>query len=269
MVKLVAIDLDGTLLRTDRTISEKSRRVIRAALREGVLVVIATGRMFRSAQQLVQEIADDLPIAAYNGALIKMSGSGKSLLHIPIPAEVGSSVVRFLWDFDIPFQAYYDDQLWVRKHSESSAMYSSHYGVEVHTCPDIQWFLERDSTKYLITEDPGRIPAIRSALEPVVGPDLRMMRSLPHMLEIVHRRASKAHAVEFLAGFHGIDMQETMAVGDAENDLEMFESAGISVAVGNAQDQAKERASFVVSSNDEDGVVEAFERFIFWREEGS
>lgn len=262
MIRLVAIDLDGTLLGSDLSISPANRDALARARKAGAVVAIATGRMFRSARLIVSDLGADMPIAAYNGALIRMSQSGETLRSLPIEPADGERIVRFMWDWGFVFQAYFDDELYVPRMTSASGGYSSRYGVEIHVLGDIDEFARRPSLKYLVIDDPGRIASVRQALEGVAGPNLRIMRSLPEMLEIVDSRVSKGQALQHLACRFGIDIAHTMAIGDSENDVDMLREAAIGVAVSGAAREVQSAADYVAASNDDDGVAEALEKFV-------
>ncbi len=262
MVRLVAIDLDNTLLRSDLSISPTNRNALERAREAGAVVAIATGRMFQTARLIVSGLGADMPIAAYNGALIRMRDSGDTLCTRPIDPQDGEPVVRFLWDFGVAFQAYFDDELYVPRPTLASDYYGSKYGALVHVMGDIEEFASRPSLKYLIIEDPGRIDSVRRALEGVIGPNLRTMRSQPELLEIVDSRVSKGRALCHLARHFGIDIAHTMAIGDSENDIDMLREAAIGVAVSGAGRDVQAVADYVVASNDDDGVAEAIHMFV-------
>jgi len=262
LIRLVAIDLDNTLLGSDLSISAANRDALERVRDDGVVVAIATGRMFQAARRIVSDLGPDMPIAAYNGALIRMRDGGETLCSMPVDPEEGGRVVRFLWDFGVAFQAYFDDELYVPRPTLASDYYGSKYGALVHVMGDIEEFASRPSLKYLIIEDPGRIDSVRRALEGVIGPNLRTMRSQPELLEIVDSRVSKGRALCHLARHFGIDIAHTMAIGDSENDIDMLREAAIGVAVSGAGRDVQAAADYVVASNDDDGVAEAIHMFV-------
>ncbi len=262
MIRLVAIDLDNTLLRSDLSISTANRDALERVRDDGVVVAIATGRMFQAARQIVSDLGPDMPIAAYNGALIRMRDSLETLCSMPIDAEEGGRVVRFLWSFGVAFQAYFDDELYVPRPTSASAYYSSRYGVAVHVLSDIDEFARRPSLKYLIIEDPARIDSVRRELEVFIGPGLRIMRSQPELLEVVDSRVSKGRALRHLARHFRIDIAHTMAIGDSENDIDMLREAAVGVAVSGADRDVQAVADHIVASNDDDGVAEALDMFV-------
>ncbi len=141
-MRLVAMDLDGTLLRSDKSISDAAIEAIREAhSRGGVAFAVATGRMFQTSQPVVGGLLDELPIIAYNGALIKYSNCGLTLLRLPIAARGGERVVRFMWEWGgIVFQAYIDDQLWVARVAPETVAYSENMAL-----PSMLWKTSRNS----------------------------------------------------------------------------------------------------------------------------
>ena len=260
MIRLVAIDLDNTLLRSDLSISTANRNALERARDAGVVVAIATGRMFQAARSIVSDLGPDMPIAAYNGALIRMRDSFETLCSMPIDPEEGGRVVRFLWDFGVAFQAYFDDELYVPRPTSASADYGSRYGAAVHVLDDIEEFARRPSLKYLIIEDPGRRLGAAGA-EGVIGPNLRLCDPSPELLEVL-TRACQRTGPRHLARHFRIDIAHTMAIGDSENDIDMLRDAAVGIAVSGAAHDVQAVADYVVASNDDDGVAEALSRFV-------
>ncbi|HAN86998.1 MAG TPA: Cof-type HAD-IIB family hydrolase [Firmicutes bacterium] len=262
MIDLVAMDLDGTLLRSDKSISETNIRAIRDAHSQGVAFAVATGRMFRTSQPVVSGLLDEMPVIAYNGALIRYSNCGLTLLSLPIAAGVGEHVVRLMWEWGIVFQAYFGDELWVPKVAPATAAYSARYGAPVNVLPDIEEFVKREAFKYLVIDDEERILDVKESIDAVLDSGLRTMLSSPGMIEIVRSDVSKGHALAHLASSMGISMDNVMAIGDSGNDIDMLYAAGIGVAMANASDDVKARADYVVGTNDDDGVAEALESLV-------
>ena len=133
-IKLIACDMDGTLLNGKRKISAANANAIGNALKEGIKVTIATGRMFASIKNYVEELGLDIPLVVYNGALVKEALSGKEIGAWPVPVDVANKVATFCRDRDIYVHAYIDDVLWVREDSEFARYYADFAGVqfEVH-----------------------------------------------------------------------------------------------------------------------------------------
>lgn len=256
------MDLDGTLLRSDKSISDTNIRAIRDAHSQGVAFAVATGRMFRTSRPVVGGLLDEMPIIAYNGALIRFSNSGLTLLSMPIAARSGERVVRLMWEWGIVFQAYFGDELWVPKVAPVTAEYSARYGAPINILDDIDEFVNREAFKYLVIDDEDRIVDVKESIDAVLDSGLRTMLSSPGMIEIVRSDVSKGRALAHLASSMGISMDNVMAIGDSENDIDMLCAAGVGVAMANASDDVKAKADHVVGTNDDDGVAEALESLV-------
>ncbi|MDD4337022.1 MAG: Cof-type HAD-IIB family hydrolase [Firmicutes bacterium] len=263
MIHLVAMDLDGTLLKSDKSISDTTVRAIRDAHSQGVAFAVATGRMYRTSQPVVSGLLDEMPIIAYNGALIRFSNSGLTLLSMPIAGRGGERVVRRMWEWGIVFQGYLgDDELWVPKVAPATAEYSAKYGAPINILDNIEEFVNREAFKYLVLDDEERILVVKKAIDAVLDSGLRTMLSSPGMIEIVRSDVSKGRALAHLASSMGISMDNVMAIGDSGNDIDMLCAAGVGVAMANASDDVKAQADYVVGTNDDDGVAEALESLV-------
>ena len=114
----------------------------------------------------------------------------------------------------------------------------------------------------LIIDEPAALDEIAAQLQPMIGERVHMTKSKPHYLEFMHKEGTKGHALQFMAQHIGCSMEETIAMGDAWNDREMLMSAGLGVAMANAQPALKELADYITLSNNEDGVAHVVEKFI-------
>lgn len=262
MLKLVAIDLDDTLLTPEGTISPRVRQAIRQVRELGCLVTLATGRMFRSARPFADDLGLDLPLITYQGALIKTALTEEVWRRVALAPEVLYPLLRFLEGESIHINLYVDDDLYVAEMNEVAERYASFSRVPVHAVGQLSRFQLPAATKVVAIGDPDEL---RDRLQPAAlaefGGRLTINRSRPHFLEFGHPEASKAKALDYLAGRLGISREQVMAIGDGENDLDMLQYAGVGVAMGNAEAAALAVADFVTSSNGEDGVAVALERY--------
>jgi len=261
-VKLVAIDLDDTLLDNSRTISPRARAAIAAAVAQGVTVTVATGRMFPSALPYARQLGLDVPLITYNGALVRCGLSGETLLHKPLDPAAAGAVLALFRERGWYVQVYLDDVLYVRERDASARRYEEIAGVTAVPVGDGLWSLAGAPTKMLAMADPERIPAIDAAVRAACGRRVYTAASKPYYLEITHPDATKGAALAFLAGRLGIGRGAVMAIGDSVNDLDMIEYAGLGVAMGNAGEQVREAADAVTAANDADGVAAAIEEFV-------
>lgn len=261
-VKLVAIDLDDTLLDSGLRISPRCASDILELRDLGVKVTLATGRMYRSALRYALQLGMELPLITYQGALVKDTLSGEVLYFCPV-GEMASTVMEFLKSRGIYYHAYFDDQLCVESRSPEALAYSQLAGVELNLIPDLIAASRSIPTFKImaISEQTSRLDPVEADLKACYGQQLYITRSKMHYLEIMHRDANKAQALKLVAEHFGISQSEVLAIGDSYNDLAMLAWAGIGVAVGNAPQLVKDAADYVTSSNDEDGVAEALEKW--------
>ena len=262
MIKLLACDLDGTLLRGDLSISGRTVRSLKEAMAKGLKFAFATGRMFMSARQFSEAMGLDIPIICCIGSLIKRSSDGEVLYYKTFDSDMGERIVDFLWNNDVIFQSYSKDEMLVPAYSPHVEWYSSRYGVACKVSSNLDDFKAYPPAKIMVIEPPDRIEGVRSAILSEFKEGVKTMRSDVNMMEVMAGESSKGVALNYLAEMLDIGVDETMAVGDSENDLDMLLRCGHPVVVANAMDSLKKVAKMFVSSNEEDGVAEAIERYI-------
>ncbi len=279
--------MDDTLLAPDLTIPPRSRRALQKAADKGVLVTLATGRMFRSVLPYARQLGIATPLIAYNGALIEHPQTGGILLHELIPFEHARRVAAACRENDLHLNVYINDVLYIERLRPEAEYYRKISGVEPEVVGDLVEFLPNVEKAGSSTADSGNgagasEQAPGGGLSPtkllvVVAPEasekwlsffrgqfpgiLHVTGSKPEFVEMMMAGVSKGRALAFLARHLGIEPAEVMAIGDGHNDLEMLQFAGVSVAMGNAPDSLKEQASYVTRPNTEEGVAEAIERF--------
>jgi Cof subfamily protein (haloacid dehalogenase superfamily) len=261
MIKLIAMDMDDTALNNELEISGRTREVIQAAVAKGIHVTFATGRMYCSCRRFALELGLDVPLITYNGALIQRVLSDEILFHQPVPLKEARKIAQWADQNGHHLQLYVDDRVYVRECNDKAVWYGHHAGVEMFAVGPLSEFLSKEPTKMLIMADAEKLQQITRELRELCGDAVSITRSKPTFLEIVHPDVSKGKALAHLADFLGIERQAVMAIGDSYNDLEMIEYAGYGVAMDNAHQSIKERADFVTTSNNDDGVAEAIEKF--------
>ncbi|MBP2649558.1 MAG: yidA 2 [Firmicutes bacterium] len=249
-IKLIALDLDDTLLNNGKKVSLRASKAIRQAVKQGVTVTMATGRMYKSALPYALELELDVPIITYNGALVKWSKSGETLFHQPIDSATTREVLSLFKERGWYVQAYVDDQLYVDKLNSKSDYYERMTGIAAIPLDEKFYKLEGEPSKMLAIAEPEDIGGIRQVMADTFGSRLNLAVSGPRYLEIVNPMVNKGMALKFLAESLGIVRAEVMAVGDSQNDLSMIKYAGFGVAMGNAM------------ANDADGVAEAIENYV-------
>ncbi|WP_018247943.1 Cof-type HAD-IIB family hydrolase [Orenia marismortui] len=262
--KLLAIDMDDTLLSKGLTVSDRTQKAIKDAEKAGIKVVISTGRMFSSALPHLIDLGLTDEVITYNGALVKEIGSGRIIDHQPVDLEAAYKIFEIVKKEDLHINIYLNDILYVNKLGFGAEYYEKISGVKsVLIQGDISNFLDQPSTKLLIVEeDVKKADKIEARLENTFGDILNITRSKANFIEIMDKNVSKGATLSRLANNLGISADEVVAVGDSFNDLEMIEYAGLGVAVANAREEVKNRADYITQSNDEEGVAELIEKVI-------
>lgn len=259
-IKLLAIDLDGTLLNSRHQVSPRNKAALRRASDCGMEVVIATGKTRNSAVDLIAELGIRSPGVFMQG-LITAEADGSVRRRITMPETVAAQVVDIgeAQEFDII--AYRDNQAYARQ-LHQAAIGLTAYGEPL---PDIvaDWHALLDATdlnKIVLFGEEHQIPHLRAALEAALHDKIHITRaSIVGMLEALPANASKGKAVAALMRDMGIAPEAAMAFGDGENDIEMLQAVGIGVAMGNAADALKAVADIIAPANDEDGVARIIE----------
>lgn len=277
-VRLLALDIDGTLLNPRGELTLVTRRAIQEARNEGTLVVLVTGRRFGSARPVVLDLGLDLPLISHNGALTKYVTNLETLLYHPLDLQTARDVVTFGRERGVDFVCCDDPHglgvmVLERISDENSSLrrYLAKYSDSMRTVDDIFDYLDHDPIQVMFSGrcDPmdefardlaaaldGRIQLFQTRYRPG---DLTILDALSPV-------ASKGASVMELAMRYGILRDEIMAIGDNHNDLTMLEQAGIPVVMENAEDELKNMGFHVTSSNSEDGVALAIQRFILQKE---
>ncbi|GIO23852.1 Cof-type HAD-IIB family hydrolase [Oceanobacillus sp. J11TS1] len=238
-IKLIALDMDGTLLNPELEVSKRNKEAIQEALNQGIQVVLSTGRAFSTCYPYAKELNLQTFLITANGGEIWTVE--KELLRRQLLA---TDVVEKLYQIT--------EEIGIRRWMISTEkVFQDDEFVNVK---DHQWL------KFgCASEDLDKLNEVKRRLTQFDG--LELTNSLPTNIEINPKGVSKANALDFLCERTGISMEEVMAVGDSLNDIKMIQQAGVGVAMGNAQDKIKEVANTVTASNLEDGVGKAIEKF--------
>ncbi|KXS42895.1 MULTISPECIES: Cof-type HAD-IIB family hydrolase [unclassified Candidatus Frackibacter] len=261
--KLIAIDMDDTLLSDEFRMPVAVKDAIAQAVAQGVIVTIATGRMYSSALPYVKDLGLDIPIITYNGALVKEAISGQIVNHRPVPSRIVKEIIDLADKEEWHLNLYLNDKLYVNKLGAESEFYEEIAGIEALLIDDFLEVSSQPSTKVLvISKDARQADEISKVLQNKFSEELNITKSKPRFIEIMQKGVSKGIALAELAADLGIKKSEIIAIGDSLNDLEMIQYAGLGVAVANAASEVKERADYITKSNEEAGVAEVIKKFV-------
>ncbi len=267
-IKLVVLDIDGTIAGEDNTVSPRLQETIKAVQAKGVKVGIATGRMYRSAVRFHQAVGADVPLISYQGALIKDPQTDRVVNHLPVSTEYALRLVEDLRRYpDVVIHLYVDDQLYVQELNPQSQAYAERSQVPVVPVGCLTTFLQQQTppTKVLALGENGDRVAqlLRDMQQRYRQDELYLTRSQARYLEATHPQANKGTAVQFLAEqIYGLQPQQVMTIGDNANDIEMVKYAGIGVAMGNGTPELKEVADWVAPPITAEGAAVALEKFL-------
>lgn len=254
---LIALDLDGTLLKDDKTISPKTKKVIQSARNKGHIVMIATGRPYRSSEMYYHELNLDTPIVNFNGAFIHHpKDKDWGTFHSPLNIDTAKEIVEACNSFQFHnIIAEVMDDVYFHYHDEKLLDIFS-LGQPNITTGDLRKFLIKSPTSLLIHTDEKHVKTIRNHLSNVHAEviDHRRWADPWHVIEIVKHGLNKAVGLKKASDYFEIPPERIIAFGDEDNDFEMIEYAGKGIAMGNAISELKSLAKEVTLSNEEDGI---------------
>lgn len=266
-IKLVAIDIDGTLLNSDRKITAKVKETLQKANAKGINIVLCTGRPLPGVQEQLKELdlfGENDYVITYNGALVQATKSKEIIsqhtlsyndfLEIEMMSRKVGSHLHTIDDTTI-YTANRDISNFTVHEAFLVNMPLKYRTVE-EMSPEI------NVIKMMMIDEPTILDKAIDNIPESFKEKFTTVKSTEFYYEILSKKASKGIALKELAHHLGISQKETMAIGDNENDLSMIDYAGIGVAMGNATETVKLAADVHTSSNDEDGVAAVIEKYI-------
>lgn len=260
-IKLIAVDLDGTLLRADHTPHPSALEQLVRAEEAGVTVVIASGRSIQSIRKVLSGSLNVTSAVATNGADVWLDGT--SIAQEYLDHDVKQAALQFASSNGLHLSCYSTDGTFALRESEFLDEYRELVkGVPIELRTPLQ-VLEMPILKLVFIADAQNVPRLRTELEPRLKTRRAdLTESAPRYLEIMPQDVNKGSGLTHLCRHLGIERSEIAAIGDYRNDIEMIQLAGISGAVGNALPEVKTLARHTVSSNEEGGVGEFIARYV-------
>ncbi len=262
--------MDGTLLKSDHTISDATKETIGQLTHQGIPVILVSARPFDAILPYVRELSTShYPVVALNGGYIVLDD--QPIFQAIIDAEMTAGLTRELKLFKNT-TAYYLQREWFAGVDDEWIEHEQQImdvRIKVQPIEELvkEWADHKTGpNKMMVMSDRGSIDLIQAHLKSIYGENLNIYPSKPTYLEIMNPAASKSNAVRFLIERMGLDRSEVIAMGDNYNDKEMIRFAGMGVAMGNAPDEIKEAADYVTDTNNEDGVRKALEKLIWGKE---
>lgn len=264
-IKLIAIDLDGTLLQTDKTISQTNKDAILAAKEKGIKVVLTTGRPIKATEHYLEECqlkdAGDYCIT-YNGGLVQKTDTGEVLRQDALDHKDTLDIHALLSDLDLPMSAVGIDAIYEPAHPEGKPSLYREIQPLLEVKEDFNPADLPDIYKIVSARNVEEVDAAIKKFPADYFERFSVVKSQPILVEFMPKGIHKASGLEVLAQELGIEAENIMAIGDMDNDETMIKYAGTGVAMGNADPKIKDIAQFVTKTNDDHGVAYAIEKFV-------
>ncbi len=266
--KLIALDMDGTLLNSENEVSVRTREAILKANDKGAHVVLATGRILTSAMKYASKIDLKRPIISSNGAII--IDENEDIIY---KKEIDNYAIEAIAELadrnNLYYHFYTEDSFYSNQYVRDIVEFYNPIGVkdeekvQFKLYKDIKDIIDKKINIYkfiFIDNDREKLYKLRGELKEI--DNINISSSWSNNIEIMEKKVSKGNSLKFLCDRLNIPRESVIAVGDNENDISMIDFAGLGVAMENANEKAKTRADIITSTNDKDGVGEIIEKYI-------
>jgi hypothetical protein len=271
MYKMIAMDMDGTLLTDNKQITERTKKVINLASKKGVKIAVCTGRIFASARIYAEAIGTKTPVIASNGAYIRDKDTNKVIYEKYLKTNEVLRLAELTKGYGFYPHFYTYNTIMSEKMVFSSKNYNEWNKVlpddakiNIVICSSLKdKVLEYNGKiiKMVVASDEGiRINELRNKIQN--ESNLSVVSSFPNSFEVMPYGTSKGNGVKILADKYNISPEEVICVGDSENDISMIQYAGLGIAMGNATEDVKMAADYITDTNENEGVAKAIERFV-------
>lgn len=272
--KLIALDIDGTLLTTRGEITPRTSQALNQARQLGIQIVLVTGRRFNSARELVLRLELDIPLVSHNGALTKNIETLEVVDFHPLDDKVAREVIHFGRQHGVDMICNDDPHglgtmviEGISPDNKALHRYLNLYRSSVVEVPDLVSYVQSPPIQLTISGRCDPTDEFEVKLREAMGEQIRIFKTRYRsfdltILDVLSLTASKGESLAAVAARNGIAREEIMAVGDNHNDLTMLRYAGLGVVMANAEDELKQMGFEQTASNEEDGVAQAIEKFI-------
>jgi Cof subfamily protein (haloacid dehalogenase superfamily) len=265
MYKLIAVDMDGTLLNENKEISDRCQKAIFKLREKGKKVVLATGRPLNGVIRYLEKLDlfdENDYVVAFNGALVQSTKTNQIIFNKPLSLDAYKELYTLSQQLGVNIHALTSNSVLTPKNNPYTTIVSN-----INQIPIIEGAVcEIDEAttivKVMFVDDPEKLDCIMPQIPNWVRNKYSILRSAPYFLEFLDKSVNKGAGVSAVADHLGFEREEVICVGDAGNDLAMIRYAGLGVAMGNAFDEIKSEADYITHTNDEDGVAHVIEKFM-------
>ena len=261
MIKLIATDIDGTLLKYDFTCPAGLTDCLKKLEEEGIKVVPVTGRMHRAAIKIYNLLNLNAPLVSYQGGQIN-TPDGKIIYQKTLDKDCVQKAIKWARENNIHLQVYYNDTLYAEHDNAFIQRYSREQNVP-YKIINFDELNPQYSSKLLAVDfnNPERVTGWVEELK-TLFPECFIVKSTPYFCEISHLQANKCDAVKFLQQYYGLKDEEVLTIGDQNNDIALLQAGSVRVAMGNATPELKEIATYITDTVDNGGWIKAVEKFV-------
>ena len=266
MYKLIALDMDGTLLNEEKKVTERTHKAIKEAREKGVTVVLATGRPIDGVTRFLEELdmfTENDYALTYNGGLVIKTKSKEVISKIGLIGEDLHYLYELSKEFGVNIHAFSEHEgLITPKHNKYTDVEANINNISINIKDFSKIEKDHSFIKIMMIDEPEILQNAIDKLPKEVLEKYTVVRSAPYFLEFMNKKVNKGTGLELLAKHLGIKQEEVMSMGDAGNDLDMIRYAGMGIAMENAFEEVKKEANYITASNNEDGVAKAIEKFV-------
>lgn len=263
--KLIAADMDGTLLNDSGVITPKTVMAIREAIASGAIFTVSTGRPIQGVDKYNNLLNLKAPIITYNGAMIVKSDTREVLFSKTLLYSDAMTILKIGNEMCITMCVWASNKLYCNVHNKRVDDYKKLSGLEPILIDDYNELAKSGITKILWYDQATVIEEVQEKLKDVLFEKVTYCTSKPTFLEFFHSEVSKAKAMKTIGKIYNIKREEMIAIGDGYNDLPMIEYAGLGVAMANAPEGVKQKSDYITQhSNNCDGIAEVIKKFVLF-----
>lgn len=262
-LRAIALDLDGTLLTSDKKISDINRDVLKELERKGVKIFIVTGRTYSAAKPYAEDLGAGGVVISYNGAKVVEYQNDRVIFELPLQEEYVKELIKIARRMGVPLNLYQDNNWYVEDSSRPEVLT---YARERNIIPIEKDFYDFDNyemTKTVFMGDSELLDKVSQEVDRVLGNKVYKAKSMDTLYEVLNKEVNKGLVLNKILKTYGISPEECAAFGDAVNDIEMLRAVKYGVAMGNASREVKTSVNYVTDTNDNNGVAKFLKKFFF------
>lgn len=272
MIRMIALDLDGTLLTSSGEISNLDKFALKKFYEKGGIVVLSSGRMTDCVSVYSKILEIDTPLIVYNGAMVRLTEKEKRkvISHKPLPLKYSRFIIDYCLKNKFLLNFYYNDVLYAQNDpslKKYAQIYSNQTGAKYNFIEDLRKLKDKRPTKLILITDPSFSKNVSKErtrdyqynyFKKIFRKNLNIVKTNPEYLEFMNKNVNKGIALYKLAKYYGIKKDEIIAFGDGENDIEMLLFSGISVAPKNASEKVKKFVKIVSDYTNDQSFIYRF-----------